>query len=476
LRRDLPPYERPRRPRFDDYRAARRSVNLPVLIGIVAFAVIAAYSSLVVVTQADEILFPGNPFPLANRLGGLPGVDAGDKPDQVGIDDRINVVFLGLDLMRDDPPDMPARTDSVIVFTIDPYSKTAGALSIPRDTLVEIPDGYGSYTQNRINIAYEMGEGAFGSRYPGGGAQLVKDTIERNFGIPIDYYAVLNFNNFIELIDELGGVEVEIEHYAFDPAYHDCNTCPYYAIEFVPGVEHMDGTRALAFARIRASDNDFRRIERQQALIRATAKRASNIGVLLGSNPINLYRKFKDSIQTDISDFQIPGLAALGRQIDPDTIRTVSLAPATYDCVECPGAVLRFDPVQAEELIAEVFTDGRLQTEYAVIEVLNGTVVPDLAGDFAAHMRQQGVSSQRIKVDEYADGELYSDTLIIDITGNNPYTVGRLAAWLNLPNSRIIEGTEAEASRFLDTFADVVVVLGADAEVPAAVTRQTGGF
>ena len=124
-----------------------------------------------------------------------------------------------------------------------------------------------------------MGEYTY-KDYPGGGAGLVKDTIEHNFNIPIDYYVLLNFNNFIELIDELGGIDIDVPEYAYDPAYNDCNDCYYYPVEFLEGPEHMVGERALAYARIRASDNDFKRIERQQLVVKATARKAADLGTV----------------------------------------------------------------------------------------------------------------------------------------------------------------------------------------------------
>ncbi len=262
--------------------------------------------------------------------------------------------MLGLDLRRDEPDDLPARTDSVMILTMDPYSKTGGAFSIPRDTSVEIPDGYGGFTNDRINMVYELGEYTY-KDYDGGGAGLVKDTIEHNFDIPIDNYVILNFNNFIELIDELGGIQIDVPEYAYDPSYSDCNSCYTYPVEFLEGPEGMEGERALAYARIRASDNDFKRIERQQLVLRAVSKKAAELGTVF-SNPVSLYNKYNDAVKTDISEFQIPGLADLAKQVGPDNIRTVSMAEATYPCDYCPGAVLLFNEAKMEKLRDQVFS------------------------------------------------------------------------------------------------------------------------
>lgn len=477
MSRELPPFERPPRgqtPYLEE--GARRRYNPFIIFGIAVFAVFAFYLSLVVVTQVDGLFFPGNEVRTGIFGKVLPGVDPGEPPSVVTIDDRINILFLGLDIRRDQPPDTPARTDSIFVLSLDPFSKTAGVFSIPRDTLVEIPDGFGGYVKRRINEAYEMGEYSYRD-YPEGGVGLVIDTIERNFQIPINHYVILNFNNFIALIDELGGIDVEITEYAYDFQYSDCNSCPYYAVEFFPGVEHMDGERALAYARIRKSDNDFKRIERQQAVIRATAKRAMDLGILVDGNPLNLYRKYKSSVETDISDFLIPGLARLGQQIGVDNIKMVSMAPATYPCDPgiCGGAaVLLWDQNKFEELKAQVFSDGRLQGEGAFVEVLNGTVTPDLAGEFAAFLRRQGLPSERILVDEYNNGELFNNTVIYDLSGKS-YTVRKLAEWLNLPDTRILSADDPEAQRYLEALptVDVVVILGSDAAVPDTTSLES---
>jgi hypothetical protein len=139
--------------------------------------------------------------------------------------------------------------------------------------------------------------------------------------------------------------------------------------------------------------------------------------------------------------------------------------------------VLSWDPVKFEELKAQVFSDSGLSEEYARAEVLNGTVIPDLAGDFASYMRGRGVASEQIVVDEYADGLLYDTTIVIDVTGNAGYTAERVAEWLNLPAGSVISGTDPRAALFLDTTAEVVVVLGADVQMPDSnfAGTQTGG-
>lgn len=481
--RDLPEFERLPRPRLPDPRAAsvhaapRRRFNRFLVLGIPIFAMVSLYASLVVVTALDDVFLPGNELGIG-PFAYIPGVENNKNPEFASEEERINVVVLGLDLRRDEPDSQAARTDSVMILTIDPFSKVAGVFSIPRDTWVEIPDGYGGYTMNRINVAYELGEYSY-QDYPGGGAGLVKDTIKHNFGIDIDNYVVLNFNNFIDLIDELGGIEVNVPEYAYDFAYNDCNACPYYPVEFFPGPQHMDGETALAYARIRKSDNDFKRMERQQIVLRAVAKKAASLDSVL-SNPINLYREYKSSVRTDISEFKVPGLAALMRQIDLDNVPMVSMAPATYACpaTECGGAAaLLWDQLKVEELKNQVFSPeaaNPVVREFAIVSVKNGTLTPDLASEFAQFLSAEGIPSTQITIDEYYDGLLANETAIYDLSGKN-LTSRQLADWLGVPYSRIHSADHPDSGRFIDEAGttDVVVVLGADADVPGSAASNS---
>lgn len=464
--------QRPRRPqRPGPAETKRRYYNSFLIFGIALFAVATFYLLLIVVTQADDIFLPGNEISIGVKW--LPGVDNSENPESADVEERINILVLGLDIRRDEPAEMAARTDSVFVLTVDPFSKTAGVFSIPRDLEVEIPDGLGGYSEGRINVAYELGSLSRYGDYPGGGSGLAKDTVEHNFGIPIDYTVVLNFNNFIDLIDEIGGIDIDVPEYAFDPEYNDCNACPYYAVEFLPGPQHMDGERALAYARIRKSDDDFKRIERQHLVIQATAKKALGLGVLLGSNPLNLYGRYKETVKSDIPAFKIGGLALLARQVGVENMRMVSIAEATYPCEGCPGALLLADWDKVEALQASVFGDGQLQKEDAIVELQNGTEIPGLAEEFASFFRRQGLAAEQIAVDDNANGVLYSSTVIVDLSGKS-YTAERLAEWLRLPNSRIMTASDPEAAPFLGSPGDVIVVLGGDASLPS-VAAASGG-
>ena len=461
---ERPPFERPPRPGLEPSGVSRDHRFNPLLIfGIALFAAVALYVLLVVVTMADDIFFPGNEIKIGIKL---PGVDSGENPEVANIDERINILFLGLDRKVGVPEHTAARTDSVFVLTIDPFSKTAGVFSIPRDLVVEIPDGSGGYVSDRVNVAWEMGEFTYDG-YPGGGPGLIKDTIEHNFDIPVDHYVLLDFQDFKDLIDEVGGIEIDVPEYVADYAYEDCEGCSAYAVEFVPGMEHMDGQRALAYARIRKSDNDFKRIERQQLVIEATAKKALSLDLFVSpGKALDLYGEYKDAVETDISDLLVPGLAKLAQQVGTDNITMVSIASATYPCGSgCTGAMLLADWDEVEELKAQVFSDGKIQAEEALVELQNATEEPGLAEEFASFLRKQGIPAEDLLVGDAPT--VYSRSLIVDRRGKE-YTAKKLADWLDLPSDRIVATSDPEARAFADATGDIVVILGSDARLATA--------
>jgi LCP family protein required for cell wall assembly len=174
---------------------------------ILLCAVAASYLGLVIVARVERIFFPGNPISVPggsaiSRV--LPGIDvSGDTSS----DARINILLIGAD------NDFGAagkqsgleHTDSIEVVSVDPKTKSATALGIPRDLWVTIPDRSGGTYQDRVNTPLVMG---IVKHYPEGGIGLEKEVIENNLHITIDHYVMINFDGFIKVIDALGGIDV----------------------------------------------------------------------------------------------------------------------------------------------------------------------------------------------------------------------------------------------------------------------------
>ncbi len=171
---------------------------------------------------------------------------------------RITCLALGLDYRDWEAGEKYSRTDSMMLLTYDPITGMAGMLSLPRDLWVAIPNhGYG-----RINTAYFLGEA---ENLPGGGPRLAIDTVELFLGIDIQYYAVINFEGFVDFIDSIDKLAINVkEQITVDPIG------PGNTVTLYPGVQDLDGKTALAYARYRYSEGgDFERAQRQQDVIYA---------------------------------------------------------------------------------------------------------------------------------------------------------------------------------------------------------------
>ncbi|HKG24563.1 MAG TPA: LCP family protein, partial [Thermomicrobiales bacterium] len=157
---------------------------------------------------------------------------------------RLTMLLLGVDRREDEP----SRSDTMILVNVDPVSKTASMVAIPRDLRVIIP-GYGVH---KVNAAYAFGE-ADGVK--GGGPALVTQTIETNFGVHIDYFAEVDFAGFVKIVDTVGGVTIDVPYPIKDDAYPASGN-NYMRVYFPAGWQHLDGERALQYARTRHDDGD----------------------------------------------------------------------------------------------------------------------------------------------------------------------------------------------------------------------------
>ncbi|TMB94304.1 MAG: LytR family transcriptional regulator, partial [Chloroflexi bacterium] len=141
--------------------------------------------------------------------------------------------------------------------------------------------------------------------------------------------------------------------------------------------------------------------------MRAVAKKAASLDWLVKGKALSLYNEYKDSVKTDIDNVHAVTLAVTAHGINIDNIRTESLGEAVYPCPysRCGGAAMLLPlPDKIAEVYARIFGDSRIQSEAATVKVLNGTHTPNLAGDFAAYLRSQGIPKEKALTDEYVGG------------------------------------------------------------------------
>lgn len=226
---------------------------------------------------------------------------------------RFTMILVGLD-RRPGQTGLTYRTDTMMLLSIDPVSNSIGVLSLPRDTYVVIP-GYAS--RQRINSAMVLGE----LEQSGYGPELMRDTVSRNFGIRVHDYMAVDFQAFIDVVDAVGGVEIETTYTINDPQYPGMNY-DYDPFYLPAGTHFLNGYDTLRFARTRHGDSDIRRAERQQQVIYALRDRILDrdmVPTLLAQSPA-LWTSWQDNVHTGLSFEQIIQLGLYAKDVPRDNI------------------------------------------------------------------------------------------------------------------------------------------------------------
>jgi LCP family protein required for cell wall assembly len=280
---------------------------------LVAFALAAGYGATASLARVTPALFPGQDLPLPGVGGAGFNVSipvARPGPESV-FNEPITVLIVGIDRRVGDWEASSTDGDSVMVASLDPVARRAAMLSLPRDLLVTTYPSEGSPYQGRL--AQSFSAGYANGRSLEEGASRVQRDLERNFGVDIDYWLVIDFEGVRRIVDSVGGIDVDIPPDLAVPEwrYSDDDQNPR-TLSFAPGHHHLDGYQALAFGRYRATDDDFHRIRRQQLVIQAIVPKMFTLS--LNRNPFDLWDAYSGMVTTNIPRGRAPGYALLARQ------------------------------------------------------------------------------------------------------------------------------------------------------------------
>ncbi len=340
----------------------------------------------------------------------------------------INIALLGVDTR---PGDKGTLTDVIIIASIDPNIPAVTLLSIPRDTLVYVPNR----RMAKVNTAFAAGPDVF------------KQTIKYNFGLNVDYYATINFAGLVNAVDTLGGIEViatcplyqvfpKDPYYLADPTTPLTVTMPYIdsftgevwqpgqavptQTVYIPrpGVYTLNGMQALAYARARygVPGGDVDRTRRAQRVVRALLHKARNDGLITIARLPALLDQFARNVKTDLALDQILSLATQANHFDDSIIRSryfddVGMTSTTLPVV---GAVLipdRDNITPYLQMAMNVPLNQQASSGIAV-EVWNGTRQTDFGIVAADRLRELGFNIVSIRD---ADG-VYARTQVVDFT------------------------------------------------------------
>lgn len=311
-------------------------------------------------------------------------------------DGRINILILGIGGPGHEGPNL---TDTIMVASIDPINHATVLLSIPRDLCVKMPCG----PNQKINATYALAEESSTAKDDIGqkqdGLKKLDATLSPILGIPIHYHAVVDFAAFKQSVDAVGGVDVDVPEQLYDPTIAWENN--YNSVIAQKGQQHMNGAKALLYAKSRETSSDFARGERQRLILVALKQKIFTLGTF--SNPVkvsNLLSSLGNNVYTDFSLNDINRLYQIISTIPSGSIASLDLVTPPHDLLttgSVDGATSIVEPKAGlfsysalNSYIRNALRDGLLIKENAPVAIYNATSLSGLATKEADLLKSYG--------------------------------------------------------------------------------------
>ena len=343
--------------------------------------------------------------------------------------ERLNILLIGSDQR---PGDGTYNTDTLIVVSIDPLTKLVSMFSLPRDTVdIPVPPGpaqraFGTAYRGKINgwlSAIRNRSDLFPGTDRTRGYNGLKAIMGNLYGIDIKYFVEVNFDGFRAVVDAVGGVTINVQIPVSDDSYPSIGG----RLEriYIPsGIQHMDGTQALRYARSRHGSSDFDRGQRQQRVLLSLREQADP-QALIPRLP-DLVTALKRAVRTDVPVGQLAQLLGLASEIDTKNIRSYVFAPPLYSsdtCADPRGCVVypRLDRIRAAVDAAfssdpadEVLRQALAQ-EGVGVWVLSGLADRDQSTRLAGYLDYHGLAASAPR--QRPAGAVPADTRIVVYNG-----------------------------------------------------------
>lgn len=410
-------------------------------------------------------LFGGNIFGLLHTTK-LKGENTG----------RVNILLAGNS--ADDPGHNGANlTDSVMIVSIDTRNNTAFLMSVPRDLWVDIPGG----GHQKINAAYAVGQADHFSApgYPNGGMGLLEQVVQENFGIKLDYYALVDYSALKDAVNAVGGVNINIQSNdprgLYDPSIDYATHGP--LVKLSNGQHVLNGEQALDLARARGDAYgsygfdaaDFDRTKDQRQLLVALKSKAVSAGVL--ANPAKLTSLFDaigSNVKTDFTLSEVHRLYDITKPINSNNIQSLSLNNAngkdlltSYQTADGESALIPaagiddFSNIQA--FVRQQTSSNPVVRENASIAVLNATNISGLASQERTKLRIKDLNVTAIGdamtnqatttiIDNSGGKKQSSRQALINLFGNHVTTTNPYAGMYNNPDFIVLIGNDQAAT------------------------------
>ncbi len=388
----------------------KKSYILKILIFLAIFGItgLTVFSSQIMMSKDTT----------GNWFANLPGVkqvkylaESADSPLKGEENDRINILLLGMGGKNHDGAYL---TDTIILASLEPSTKKVAMVSIPRDLTIPM-ENMGWRKINNVNAFAEK-------ENTGSGGLAVSQAVSDLLEIPIDYYVRVDFAGFINIMDQLGGVDVVVENtledYSYpvlgkEDAYPYSSRYEHLLIE--KGPQHMDGATALKYARSRhalgVEGSDFARAKRQQLILEAAKNKLISKNVLFKPAMItNIIDQVQEHISTNLKIWEMVKLWGLFKDVQKDEIinKVLDNGPngLLINSVSQEGAYILSprsgDFSEIKYLVNTVFqqapTDSKVEVtnEMATLEVRNGTWINGLASQISVDIEKLGFIIIRI--------------------------------------------------------------------------------
>jgi LCP family protein required for cell wall assembly len=392
--------------------------------------------------------------------------------------DRVNILLIGMGGKNHDGGYL---ADTILLVSIKPSTKQVAMISIPRDTTVQVEGG----AWRKINSINATAE----SKQAGSGGAAMTKAVGDIFGIPINYYVRADFQGFINIIDEMNGIEVNVENtlddYSYpimgredDPNYYS----RYEHLHVEKGLQKMDGSLALKFARSRhgigKEGTDFARAKRQQLILQAVKEKLLSKSTLLRpSTLVKISGQLNEHVDTNISISEMLLLWDNYKNINRDSIINEVIDNQDngllVDTRGEDGAYLLVPKTgnfnQIKSFVQNIFGENTATDIKTVepiakstnIQVINGTWVSGLASKIASELNPYNFKATKISNGSERN---FTKSAIYDLSyGKNDEAIKSLTeltgATLAYDNPGWLENLKADTST-----PGIILILGTDAE------------
>jgi len=458
----------------------RKKLKMAAYSFIFVLTFLAVFTSQILVSDQSSTSWFSN-LPVLKQIKDF--VQGSERQLKGEENDRINILLLGIGGKGHDGAYL---TDTIMLASLEPSTKKAALISIPRDLAVPV-EGMG---QQKINAISSYAE----AKEPGSGGLAVSQAVSDLLSIPVDYYVRIDFDGFINVVDELGGVEVDVENTLDDYSYpvlgNEDNAnygSRYEHLHVEKGLQTMDGSLALKYARSRhgvgGEGSDFARAKRQQKIIEAVKDKALNMNMLLRPTTIsNIISQLEDHVSTNLKVWEMIKMWDMFKDIQKENIINKVLDNSTSglltDSVSAAGAYILLprsgDSSEVKYFVSSVFNDApqevktNVSKEKATVEVRNGTWINGLASQVAVDVEKYGFTVVRIGNSSRQNVE---KSVIYDLTygeKNESLTIlkerTRANVSLGIPQWLTDEISQEVANETNPVKPDFLLVLGQDAD------------